>query len=75
VKSSDTGKIPVGIELRDRIVSVSADQFVFEPEGGYGEMEKQRHTRVRVKDGSKPAAGSAAVAPGDNERASLTRRE
>jgi hypothetical protein len=62
LKSSDPQKIPVGIELRDRIVSVSSDQFLFEPEGGYGDMEKKRQTRIRAKKGSnKSAAGKVGI--------------
>jgi hypothetical protein len=52
VKSSDPGRVPVGVELKDRILSVTADEYVFEPESGYGDMEKKRHTRIRTKNGA-----------------------
>jgi hypothetical protein len=52
VKSSDPGKVPVGMELKDRILSITSDQYVFEPESGYGDMEKKRQTRIRVKNGA-----------------------
>jgi hypothetical protein len=58
VKSSDVQRVPVGITLHDRIVSISSDQFVFEPEG-YAGKEKEQHTRIRVKPGQTTAPATA----------------
>jgi hypothetical protein len=48
--SSDPQKIPVGIKLQDRIISISADKFVFEALDGYGESKGQRSTKLRKKN-------------------------
>lgn len=48
--SSDPQKIPVGIKLQDRIISISADRFVFEALDGYGESKGKRSTKLRKKD-------------------------
>ena len=52
VKSSNTQVVPIGIVIKDRIVSISADQFVFEPAEGYGDIEQKRHVRIRKKTGA-----------------------
>jgi hypothetical protein len=52
VRSSNTKIVPVGIVIKDRILSISADRFVFEPAEGYGETEKKSHVRVRQKNGA-----------------------
>ena len=49
VKSSNPQIVPIGVEIRDHIISISADQFVFEPADGYGDIEKKRHVRIRQK--------------------------
>jgi len=50
IASSDPQRIPVGIDLKDRIISISADKFVFEALGGYGETNEKRSTKLRKKD-------------------------
>ena len=52
VKSSNPQIVPIGVELRDHIVSISSDQFVFEPADGYGNIEKKGHVRIREKTGA-----------------------
>ena len=47
--SSDPQRIPVGINLKDRIISISADKFECEPLDGYGETNGKRETRIRKK--------------------------
>ena len=56
VKSSNPDIVPVGLELRDHIVSISGDQYTFEPASGYEakDVEKKRHTKLRVKTSAKP---------------------
>jgi hypothetical protein len=52
VKSSDTRNVPVGIVLKDRILSISSNQFVFEPFDGYSShVEKKPHVKTRAKTG------------------------
>jgi len=48
VKSSDTQKVPEGLEIKDRIISTSPDQFIFQSVD-YANTEK-KYTRTRVKD-------------------------
>ncbi len=48
--SSDAQKIPVGIHLKDRIISITADKLVFEALDGYGEGKGKRATKIRRKD-------------------------
>ncbi len=48
--SSDPQRIPVGINLKDQIISVSADKFVFEALDGYGETTGKRATKIKKKD-------------------------
>ena len=48
VGSSDPQKIPVGVELKDRIVSVTASQLTFELTSGYQGTKKSLHTWVRT---------------------------
>jgi len=48
--SSDPERIPVGINLKDRIISISADKFEFEALDGYGETNGKRETRIRKKE-------------------------
>jgi hypothetical protein len=48
--STDPQKIPVGINLKDRIVSITADRFVFEALDGYGDTKGKRTTKIRRKD-------------------------
>jgi len=48
--SSDPAKIPVGVELKDRIVSISEESFTFERYDGYGQTNGKRETRVRKKE-------------------------
>jgi hypothetical protein len=52
VKSSNTKIVPVGMVIKDRILSISADRYVFAPSEGYGEAEKKSHVRVRPKTGA-----------------------
>ena len=52
VKSSNTKIVPVGVVIKDRILSISAEKFVFEPAEGYGETERKSHVRVRQKSGA-----------------------
>lgn len=54
VKSSNTKIVPVGVVIKDRILSISAEKFVFEPAEGYGETEKKSHVRLRQKAGAEP---------------------
>jgi hypothetical protein len=49
LKSSDPQRIPVGLELKDRIISISEDRFVFEPYKGYGDRKVKQEVRVRKK--------------------------
>src|SRR5260221_4134880 len=49
VQSSDVRRVPVGLVLRDRLVSISADQLIFEPVGGYEGSPPPRETRLREK--------------------------
>jgi hypothetical protein len=49
VASSDPEKIPVGLELKDRIISISADRFEFEAYAGYGDGKGTRGVKVRKK--------------------------
>jgi hypothetical protein len=51
VKSSDSQKIPVGIQLKDRIISISDAELIFQPLEGYDESAPRRVTRKRTKDG------------------------
>ena len=48
IKSSNPQIVPEGIELKDRIISISSDQFVFEPVGYANGKGKQ--TRYRIKE-------------------------
>jgi hypothetical protein len=48
VKSSDTQKVPEGTEIKDRIISTSPDQFIFQSVD-YGNTEK-KCTRTRLKE-------------------------
>jgi len=52
VGSSDPQKIPVGVELKDRIVSVTASQLTFELTSGYQNTKKSLHTWIRTENGS-----------------------
>ncbi|MDE3100420.1 MAG: hypothetical protein KGJ88_13200 [Verrucomicrobiota bacterium] len=52
VKSSNTQVVPVGVVIKDRIISISADKFVFVPAEGYGDIEKKSHVRIREKPGT-----------------------
>jgi hypothetical protein len=47
VKSSSTQAPPIGAVIKDRVISISADKFVFEQADGYGDMEKKSHVRIR----------------------------
>lgn len=49
VTSSDPKRVPVGVELKDRIVSISEDRFVFETFEGYGENNGKQDTKIRKK--------------------------
>ncbi len=49
VTSSDPNRVPVGLELKDRIVSISEDRFVFEALEGYGDAKGKQDTRIRKK--------------------------
>jgi hypothetical protein len=49
VESSNTQIVPVGVQIKDHIVSISADKFVFEPAEGYGDIQKKMHVRIRQK--------------------------
>ena len=51
VKSSNTQIVPIGIQIKDHIISISENQFVFEPAEGYGDIDKKRHVRIRSKSG------------------------
>ncbi len=48
-ESSDPQKIPVGIELKDRIISISDEKFVFETYDGYGGHIGKQSVRLRKK--------------------------
>jgi hypothetical protein len=48
--SSDPARIPVGVELKDRIISLSEESFTFEAADGYGQTNGKRETRVRKKE-------------------------
>jgi len=52
VKSSNTQIVPIGIVIKDHIISISADKFVYEPAEGYGDIEKKSHVRLRQKTGA-----------------------
>ena len=49
ITSSDPQKIPVGLELKDHIISLTEDKFVFEAEEGYGSGKGTQESRVRQK--------------------------
>ncbi len=49
VNSSDPQKLPAGLELKDRIISISDDRFVFEAFEGYGASKGKQDTRIRKK--------------------------
>ena len=49
VTSSDPQRVPVGLELKDRIVSISEDRFVFEAYEGYGDTKGKQEVKVRRK--------------------------
>ncbi len=49
VSSSDPDHVPVGVEIQDRIVSLTAEQFVFEPVAGYPGETPKRITVFRKK--------------------------
>jgi hypothetical protein len=51
ISSSDPQKIPSGIELKDRIISVSETELIFEPIEGYGGSAPKRVIKKRIKDG------------------------
>lgn len=48
VASSDPQRIPAGIELKDRILSISNDRFVFETCDGYGGNKGRQGVKVRT---------------------------
>src|SRR5579859_239135 len=50
IASTDPQRIPVGINLKDRIISISANKFVFEAFDGYGDSNGKRSTKIRKKD-------------------------
>ena len=52
VKSSNPQIVPIGIQIKDHIISISEDQFVYEPAEGYGDIEKKRQVRIRQKAGA-----------------------
>jgi hypothetical protein len=47
--SSDPQRIPVGLELKDRVISISEDRFVFEADEGYGDSKGKQGVKVRKK--------------------------
>jgi hypothetical protein len=51
VSSSNPQKIPPGIELKDRIISISETELIFEPIEGYDESVPRRVMKRRMKDG------------------------
>jgi len=51
ISSSDPQRIPAGIQLKDRIISISETELIFEPFEGYGESAPKRVIKKRIKDG------------------------
>ena len=49
ITSSDPQRIPPGIQLMDRIISISDEKFVWEAGAGYGTAGGTRHTSLRKK--------------------------
>jgi len=49
VTSSDPQRIPPGLELKDRIISISEERFVFEAYEGYGDAKGKQEVKVRKK--------------------------
>jgi len=49
VDSSDPSLIPIGLEIRDRIISMTDDRLVFEALDRQGQSDGQRHTKLRKK--------------------------
>lgn len=47
--SSDPQKVPVGLELKDRIISITAERFVFEAHAGYGKGNGKRDVKLRKR--------------------------
>jgi hypothetical protein len=47
--SSDPERIPIGLELKDRIISISEERFVFEAYEGYGDAKGKQEVKVRKK--------------------------
>jgi hypothetical protein len=50
VTSSDSRRIPVGLEVKDRIISISDDRFVFEAYESNGDSKGKQKAKVRKKD-------------------------
>jgi hypothetical protein len=50
IATTDPKRIPVGVELKDRVISISEDKFVFEALEGYGESNGKRTAKVRKKE-------------------------
>jgi len=49
ISSSDPQRVPVGTELKDRIISISEDRFVLEDYEGYGDGKERQEVKVRKK--------------------------
>lgn len=49
VGSSNPSKIPIGVELKDRIITLTDDRLVYEAYEGYGEKNGTREERIRKK--------------------------
>jgi hypothetical protein len=50
IKSSHPAVVPVGLELRDRIISITPEKYIFESDEGYSSAIKQRRARIRVNN-------------------------
>ena len=49
IASSDPKRIPVGLELKDRILSITDEKYEYEGFEGYGGYEGMREFKVRVQ--------------------------
>jgi hypothetical protein len=49
IASTDPQRVPVGLSLKDRIVSITDDRFEYAGSDGYGGYEGMREFKVRVR--------------------------
>ena len=47
--SSDPMRVPVGLELKDRVLSIDGERFEYAGADGYGGWEGMREHKVRVR--------------------------